>query len=193
MHRTLLITGFEPFGGESINAAWEAVRRLPRGLGDFEIHKVCLPTVFGTAGERCIAAAEDCKPDVIICVGQAAGRDAVTPEKRAVNLRAARIPDNAGNTPDGEPVVPGGPEELPTTLPVADMAEAIRRAGFSASLSDSAGRFVCNDLMYTILHRYCGSATRAGFVHVPALPQQGSPSMPLEDILHALEAAILVC
>lgn len=189
----LLITGFDPFGGESINPAWEAVSRLPDRIGAWEIHRLQIPTVFGNASEVLLAKAEALSPDAIISVGQAGGRKAVTPEMVAVNLRYGSIADNAGVSPQDEPVVSGGPAAYFTTLPVRKMAQAIVDAGLPGSVSYSAGAFVCNDTMYAVLHRYHGTPVRAGFIHVPFLPQQakeGVPSMALEEIVKALEICI---
>ena len=190
----LLITGFDPFGGETMNPAWEAVSRLPDEVGPWTLTKVQIPTVFGEASRVVLAAAEEAKPDVIICVGQAGGRKAVTPEMVGINLRHASLADNAGNQPQDQPVAENGPAAYFTTLPVRRMTEAIAQAGIAASVSYSAGAFVCNDTLYTLLNRYDGTAVRAGFIHVPFLPQQapeGVPSMELADIVRALEAAIL--
>lgn len=191
--RRLLITGFDPFGGASLNPSWLAVERLPDRIGDFELCKLGIPTVFGAAAEAVLKKAEEFQPHVILCVGQAGGRDAVTPERIAVNIRDARIPDNAGNQPKGEFVVPGGPAAYFATVPVTEMARAIRDAEIPGCVSNSAGAFVCNDVLYTLLHRFHGSATRVGFIHVPYLPQQGQPSLPLDRTVSALEAAIRAC
>lgn len=193
MERKMLITGFDPFGGGVINPAWEAVKRLPDRIGDFLLEKRMVPTVFGDAGKACMEASEKFCPDIILCVGQAGGRDKVTPERVAVNLRNARIPDNAGNQPQGEPVISGGPDSLMATAPVENMASAIREAGIPAEVSNTAGTFVCNDLLYTLLYHYRGTATKVGFIHVPFLPEQGTPSLPLPEVVRALEAAIEAC
>ena len=186
MEKRLLITGFDPFGGAKINPAWEAVKRLPQEVGDFEVHKLQIPTVFALGASRVLEAAEVINPDVILCVGQAGGREAVTPERIAVNIRDARIADNAGNRPKGEFVAADGPAAYFATVPVRQMVSAIAAAGVDASLSLSAGAFVCNDTLYTLLHHYCGSSTLVGFVHIPYLPQQaaqGQSSMPLEQMV----------
>ena len=193
--KKLLITGFDPFGGERINPSWEAVRRLDDTVGDWRLHKLQIPTVFGKAGETVLAEAETLQPDAILCVGQAGGRSAVTPEAVAVNLREARIPDNAGRQPVNVPVDAAGPAAYFSTLPVREMVQAIRAAGIPAELSLSAGAFVCNDVLYTLLRRYEGSTTRVAFVHVPFLPEQageGKPALPLSKIVTALTAAIEV-
>lgn len=190
--KTLLITGFDPFGGESINPSWEAVKLLPEVIGQYRVHRLQIPTVFGEAAQAVLAAAEMLRPDVILSVGQAGGRAAVTPERIGINVRSAGIPDNKGNIPREQPIVPGGPDGLFATVPVEAMVEAVKDAGFPAAISSSAGTFVCNDVLYTLLHHYAGTGTRAGFIHVPYLPEQGTPSLPLADTVKALTRAISV-
>ena len=189
----LLITGFDPFGGETVNPSWEAVSRLPDAVGGYRLTKLQIPTIFGVAAETVLTAAAHDAPDVILCVGQAGGRDAVTPERIAINMASARIPDNAGNIPTEIPVIPGASDGIFSTVPVAAMAEAIVSAGLPGKISNTAGTFVCNDTLFRLLHHYAGTAVRAGFIHVPWLPQQakeGAPSMDLSDITAALTAAI---
>lgn len=193
MARRLLITGFDPFGGEAINPAWEAVKLLPDTIGDFELCKLQIPTVFGGAAAMVLAAAEGYHPHVILCIGQAGGRSAVTPERIAVNIRDARIPDNAGNQPQGEFVIPDGPAAYFATVPVKEMAAAIQAKNLPGTVSNSAGTFVCNDTLYTLLHHFAGTEVTVGFLHAPYLPSQGTPSLPLEDTVQALISAIEVC
>ncbi len=190
--KKLLITGFEPFGGEKINPSWEAVKILPDSVGDFELTKIEIPVVFGKASETVLAKAEEIKPDAIICVGQAGGRTGVTPEMIAVNLRFASIPDNEGNQPKDEPCVPDGENAYFSTLPVRKMTAAVAETGIPCSVSYSAGTYVCNDLIYNVLHHFKNSETRACFIHVPFIPEQTTdkPSMELETIAKALEIAI---
>ncbi len=189
----LLITGFDAFGGENINPSWLAVEKLPPRIGDHMLCKLAIPTVFGEAARMVLEAAEEFQPDVILCVGLAGGRDAVTPERIAVNIRDARIPDNAGSQPRGEFVVPGAPAAYFATVPVEKMAQAVRDAQVPGAVSNTAGTYVCNDVMYTLLHRYAGTAVKVGFIHVPRLPEQGSPNLPLEQTVKGLEAAIEAC
>ena len=191
--KKLLITGFDPFGAASRNPSWEAVQRLPERIGEYRLWKLGIPTVFGQGAEEVLKAAEELEPERILCVGLAAGRDAVTPERIAVNIRDARIPDNRGFQPQGEQVVPEGPAAYFTTVPVEAMAQAICDAGIPSTVSNTAGTYVCNDVLYTLLHRYAGTAVKIGFIHVPQLPDQGSPSLPLEQIIAALTAAIEAC
>ena len=188
--RLLLATCFEPFGGEETNASARALDLLPERIGAWSVVKQELPVVFGLAGERCKALIDALRPDAVLMLGQAAGREAVTPELVARNRRWARIPDNAGASPKGEAVVPGGEDALFATLPVRAMTEAIRAAGLPGALSTTAGLYVCNDLYYTVLHHLRGPAfaekpVSAAFVHVPAA-QTLAPA----QAARALEAAI---
>ena len=193
--KKLLITGFDPFGGESRNPSREAVLALPAVIGDYTLTKLEIPTVFGLAAETVLRAAADLRPDAILCVGQAGGRAAITPEVVAINLRDASIPDNHGNQPRNTPVVENAPAAYFSTLPVRHMVEAVKAACVPCALSYSAGAFVCNDLLYTLLHRYDGTDVRVGFVHIPYLPEQageGVASLPLDEAVRGLTAAIQV-
>ena len=188
----LLITGFEPFGGDTVNPSWEAVKALPEQIGQYQLYKLRLPVVFGKAAEMAIAKAERLQADAVLAIGLAGGRRAVTPEAVAINLRDAGIPDNAGLQPHDEPIVPGAPTAYFATLPVRAMRDAIRAADIPAALSYSAGVYVCNDIMYSLLHHFAGTQVRCGFMHVPYLPDMGSPSLPLETITAAVQAAVEV-
>ncbi len=191
--KKLLITGFDPFGGETINPSWEAVKLLPEQIGDYVLCKLQVPTVFGLAAQKVLEKATEIQPDMILCIGQAGGRAGITPERIAVNIRDARIPDNAGNQPRGAFVVEGGPAAYFTTVPVEKIAERIAALQIPSTVSNSAGAFVCNDLLYSMLHHFAGTAVRVGFIHIPYLPQQGTPSVPLETSVAALIAAIKAC
>ncbi len=190
--KKLLITGFEPFGGEKINPSWEAVKLLPEKIGDFELFKIEVPVVFEKAAKTVLAKANEINPDAIICVGQAGGRPSVTPEMVAINLRFASIPDNEGNHPKDVPCVSGGENAYFSTLPVRKMVEAVSEASIPCSVSYSAGTYVCNDLIYHVLHRFKNTETKACFIHVPFIPEQtdDKPSLPIETIAKALEIAI---
>ena len=142
----ILITGFQPFGGQRVNPAWEAVKKLPDVLGDKVLWKLEIPVTFGGAFDAVEAKAAEIDPDVILCVGQAGGRDAVTPERIAVNLQDASIPDNAGNQPVDLPVVADGANAYFTSLPVKAMAAAARALDIPCRLSCTAGTYVCNDV-----------------------------------------------
>ena len=189
---TVLITGFMPFGGQTVNPSWEAVSALADTIGGHRLEKLLLPVEYGKAASLTLEMARELSPEVILCVGQAGGRDAVTPEVIGINLREASIPDNAGVACAGTPIDPDGPDGIFSTLPVREMAAAIRAQGIPSRLSYSAGAYVCNDLMYTLLNHFRGTDTRVGFVHVPYIPAQGSPCLPQEQLAQALAAAIEV-
>ncbi len=191
--KKLLVTGFDPFGGATVNPAREAVMRLPDTVGGYEITKLEIPTVFGLAAETVLRVAETLRPHAILCVGQAGGRSAVTPEVVAINLREASIPDNAGNIPVNTPVIENAPAAYFATLPVRDMVKAVKEKGIPCTLSYSAGAFVCNDLLYTLLHHYRDTDVKVGFVHIPCLPEQakeGVASMEPDTVAEALTAMI---
>ena len=189
--KKLLITGFEPFGGETINPSWEAVSRLPQEVGGYALTKRLLPVTFGGAAEVVLQAADALCPDVILCIGQAGGRNAITPELVGINLRYGEIPDNNGVQPKDETILPDGACAIFSTLPMRQMAEAIRLARIPAKVSYSAGAYVCNDLLYTLLAHYEGTKTRVGFIHIPYASCQGKePCLPLEEIVRGLTAAI---
>ena len=189
--KRLLITGFEPFGEDEINSSWEAVFELPNEIGGYTIEKLRLPVIFGDAAEIAIKAAEKSTPDVILCIGQAGGGAAITPELVGINLRHANIPDNKGNQPKDEPIILGGTAAYFSTLPMRLIAEAISSVGISSKVSYSADTYVCNDLLYTLLARFDGSKIRIGFIHVPySTDQNKKPSMPHSDIIKGLIIAI---
>ena len=192
----LLLTAFEPFGGETVNPAQEAVRLLPEQLGSVTIVKCDVPTVFGRSAKVVTDAIALHRPDAVLCIGQAGGRGSLTPERVAINLDDASIPDNAGDQPVDRVIYPDGPSAYFATLPVKAMVSAIRDAGLPANVSYTAGTYVCNHLMYSVLYTlekdYPG--VQGGFLHVPFIPSQvkdaSTPSMPLEDIVKGIEAAI---
>lgn len=189
--KTLLITGFEPFGGEQINPSWEAVSRLPNQINGYALTKLLISVVFGVAAENVLRAAEELHPDVILCIGQAGGRGAITPELVAINLRYAKIPDNEGFEPKDEPIIAGGTCAYFSTLPVRQMAEAVNNAGVASQVSYSAGAYVCNDLLYTLLAHFEGSQTRVGFIHIPYCKEQSKePAMEISEMVKGLTVAI---
>ena len=165
----LLVTAFEPFGGEAENVSQKALALLPEEIDGAQIVRRVLPVVFGEAGAALRRAVKETEPDAVLCLGEAGGRSALTPERVAVNLRDARIPDNAGAQPADEPIVPGGPAAYFATLPVRAMCGAIRAEGLPAELSNTAGTFVCNEVMYTLLHLLAAEhpGVRGGFLHLP--------------------------
>lgn len=189
--KKLLITGFEPFGGEVINPSMEAVDLLLPNINGYVLTKLCVPVIYGEAARQVIREAERIGADVILCIGQAGGRNAITPELVGINLRNASIPDHAMYMPKDEPIESGGDAAYFSSLPVRKMAEAIASAGIPARVSYSAGAYVCNDLLYSLLAHFNGSKTRVGFIHVPYSREQNKdPSMELGDIVKALTVAI---
>lgn len=193
----LLITGFDPFGGEKTNPAIEAVKRLPAVIAGATVVPLEIPTVFGTCAEVVRQAIITERPDVVLSVGQAGGRSALTPERIAINLDDGRIPDNAGFQPVDQPIQPNGPAAYFTQLPVKAMAQAIRQAGLPSHVSTTAGTYVCNHIMYEVQHLRATEfpQLQAGFIHIPFLPEQvvqrsGVPSLSLTDDVRGLTAAI---
>ena len=194
--KKLLLTAFTPFDGERINPALEAVKLVKDKIGNLKIIKLEVPTVFGKSIETVREAIERERPDFVLSIGQAGGRAEITPERVAINLNDARIPDNEGNQPIDEPIFSDGENAYFSTLPVKAMVEAIRKEGLPSSLSNSAGTYVCNHLMYGVLY-YLDKrpSMKAGFIHVPYIPEQVKdkkemPALPLSDIVRGLEAAI---
>lgn len=193
MSKKLLITGFDPFGGESVNPSWEAVKRLPDQIGSWQLIKMEIPTIYEKAAQTVLEKAKETMPDCVLAVGQAGGRAGVTPEVIGINLREAKISDNAGVKHAGEPIREDGPAAYFATVPVRKMVQNIQNASLPASLSYSAGAFVCNDVLYSLLDAFSGTNVKAGFIHVPFLPEQapeGVKSLPLADIVKALISAI---
>lgn len=196
--KTVLITAFEPFGGEQVNPSWEAVRQLNEHLlSGAKVVARQLPCVFGEALTVLYAAMDELEPELVIAVGQAGGRADISIERIGINVDDARIPDNQNNQPIDEPVVAEGPAAYFSTLPVKALVEGIREAGIPASVSQTAGTYVCNHVMYGLLHRLAqqGGKVRGGFIHIPYLPEQavhlpGMPSMPAATVVLALEMAI---
>ena len=189
--KKLLITGFEPFGGEKINPSWEAVSRLSLEINGYLLTKLLIPVVFGEGAQKVIEKADEISPDVIICVGQAGGRQAITPELVAINLRHASISDNCGYQPKDEPIIAGGDTAYFSTLPVRKIAEAVNASGIPSTVSYSAGAYVCNDTLYTLLSHYKNTETKVGFIHIPYSKEQAKePSMDINDIIKGLTIAI---
>lgn len=194
----LLLTAFDPFGGECINPAQEAVKLVREQVKDVAVVKCQVPTVFGRSVEIVADAIAKHHPDAVLCIGQAGGRAALTLERVAINLDDAPIADNAGNQPVDTPIFPDGENAYFSTLPVKAIVSAIRQAGIPASISYTAGTFVCNHLMYGVLYtlKKYDPHIRGGFMHVPYIPAQvvgkDRPSMPLEDIVKGIETTIAV-
>lgn len=195
----ILITGFDPFGGESVNPALEAVKQLPKKIGQAEVITIEIPTVFGKSLEKIEAAIEEHHPDVVISIGQAGGRFGITPERIAINVDDARICDNEDNQPVDTKVFEDGENAYFTNLPIKAMVQEMVQVGIPASVSNTAGTFVCNHVMYGIMYMIAKKYPnmRGGFIHVPCIPQQAAskanmPSMAIADIVKGLEICIKV-
>jgi len=194
--RTVLVTGFEPFGGESINPSGEIARQLHGTvIGGHRVVGALLPCVFGAAISELKKQIRATKPALIVCVGQAGGRAEVTPERVAINVDDARIPDNAGRQPVDRPIVRGGPAAYWSTLPIKAIVAELRRQEIPAAMSQTAGTFVCNHVFYGLMHELRRKKVRGGFIHVPFLPEQakpGQPSLSLEIMTAAIGSAVTV-
>jgi len=197
--KTVLLTGFEPFNGATINPSWEAARALDGWSGPgFAVAARQLPCVFGSALDVLRDAVAETRPDIVIAVGQAGGRSEISLERVAINVDDATIRDNAGAQPVDTPIVADGPAAYFCTLPVKAIVRALRLRGFPSGVSQTAGTFVCNHVFYGLMHHLVGQPVRAGFIHVPFLPEQAAdrperpPSMALRDIVDALRIAVEV-
>lgn len=195
----ILVTGFDPFGGESINPSWEAVKLLPDTIDGHQVVKQLLPCVFVKAGVVLDEAIAKNKPDMVLCVGQAGGRPGLSMEKVGINLMDGRIADNEGYQPVDVPIEKDGATAYFTSLPIKAMVADMRAAGIPATVSYSAGTYVCNYALYSVLHlihtKY--PAVKGGFMHIPFAPEQSAnnprqnpPSMPIPTIAKGLEIAI---
>ncbi|EEK72708.1 MULTISPECIES: pyroglutamyl-peptidase I [Bacillus cereus group] len=198
--KTVLLTGFDPFGGESINPAWEVAKSLhEKTIGEYKIISKQVPTVFHKSIQVLKAYIEELTPEMIICIGQAGGRPDITIERVAINIDDARIADNEGNQPVDMPVVEEGPNAYWSTLPMKAIVKKLREEGIPSSVSQTAGTFVCNHLFYGLMHELekHDKKIKGGFVHIPFLPEQasnypGQPSMSLSTISKGIELAIEV-
>jgi len=187
----VLLTGFEPFGNSSLNPSGEIIKAIKAD----SIIGAILPVTFGGSAQALIKLIKLHKPDAVLCLGQAEGRHAITPERVAVNIDDARIADNVGNMPADQLIVESGPAAYFSTLPVKEMVSAMKNAGVPAAVSMSAGTFVCNHLFYSLQHHLYGSTVRSGFMHVPLMDQQriefsGLPTMPLAQMVAGVMASI---
>ena len=183
---TILLTGFEPFGGESVNPSWQVAQALDgANIAGARVHALQLPCVFGAARAALDTALQRLRPTLVLALGQAGGREGFTVERVAINVDDGRIPDNAGQQPIDEAVVPGGPAAYFASLPIKAMVAALQQAGWPAAVSQTAGTYVCNHVFYGLMHSLRRRrSVRAGFMHLPWLPEQaaaqaGQPSLPL--------------
>ena len=193
----VLITGFDPFGGEKINPAWEAVKALPDNIDGTEVVKLQIPTVFKKSAKKLFENIDSVKPDVVICVGQAGGRYEFSVERVAINIDDGRIPDNDGYQPVDSPVFEDGENAYFSTLPIKAIVEEVKKVGIPSAVSNTAGTYVCNHIMYSLLY-YLNKNNlniKGGFIHVPFIPEQviekkNTPYMELTRITKALEISI---
>lgn len=194
----VLVTGFNPFGGEAINPALESVKLLPETIAGAEVKWLEIPTVFHKSAEVLEKAIAEYRPDTVLCVGQAGGRFGLTPERVAINQDDARIPDNEGNQPIDVPIRKDGQSAYFSTLPIKAITKAIQDAGLPASVSNTAGTFVCNHIMYQVLYfadKQFPFVKHAGFLHIPFMTEQvvdkpNMPSMNLEDMGKGIAVAV---
>ena len=193
-----LITGFAPFGDSKVNPSYEAVKRIPAGLGGHEIFCAEIPVVYDRCGAVLMELIERYAPDCVLCLGQAAGREGISLENTAVNVKAANAPDNDGVTYSGEKVVPDGAESLRARLPLKELCALLTELGIQAKISYSAGTYVCNALFYQLL-RYAEEHDPhllCGFIHIPVDESQlssfapGTPFMPIAEVVRAVKAMI---
>jgi pyroglutamyl-peptidase len=179
----ILVTGFEPFGGQALNPSWEVARALQGlTLEGAQVVTVQLPCVFSQALPVLQQALAQHSPDIVLALGQAEGRCDFSVERAAINVMDARIPDNAGAQPIDVPVIAGGPAAYFSTLPIKTLVAGLKAAGFPASVSQTAGTFVCNQVFYALQHTLAGLGVHSGFVHLPLLPEQAAqwkgPTLP---------------
>lgn len=193
----VLVTGFDPFGGEKLNPALEAIKSLPSEIQGAEVRWLEVPTVFYKSAKILEEEIRIYQPDIVLCIGQAGGRKGLTPERVAINQDDARIQDNEGNQPIDRPIQLDGPPAYFSSLPIKAMVQAIKEEGLPASVSNTAGTFVCNHLMYQVLYLVEKEfpTIKAGFLHIPYMMEQvidkpNTPAMDLVDIVRGIEAAI---
>ncbi|MFC9601754.1 pyroglutamyl-peptidase I [Peribacillus butanolivorans] len=196
MKQKVLLTGFEPFGGERVNPSWEAVKQLHgEVIDDVTLVAEQIPTVFGKSVAVMEQLIQQHNPDIVICVGQAGGRLHITPERVAINMDDARIPDNQGNQPIDEPIADKGPVAYWSTIPIKRIVENMKESNIPASISHTAGTFVCNHIFYGLMDYITrtSSSIRGGFIHIPFIPEQTinkeAPSLSLETIVKGIKIA----
>jgi pyroglutamyl-peptidase len=195
---TILLTGFEPFDGETLNPSWDAVRVLQGArIAGHRVETRRLPVVFGEALKQLGKAIRQLRPDLVICVGQAGGRAQISLERIAINIDDSRKPDNAGNNPVDAPIVVDGPAGYFSNLPIKYLLAELHRAGIPAEISQTAGTYVCNHVFYGLMHGLGKNrrGVRGGFVHIPYSPEQalrhhGAASLPTEAVTAALRIIV---
>ena len=193
----ILLTGFEPFGGETVNPSWQAVLALDgKRIAGHRIHARCLPVAFDASLKALRKALRETRPTLVLCVGLTGGRAQLSLERVAINLVDARIADNSGAQPIDAPVIADGPAAYFTTLPIKAMLQALRKAGIPVEISQTAGTYVCNQVFYGLMHALrARRSIRAGFMHIPYSPQQaaaqpGMPSLHVDIVVRAMQVAV---
>ena len=193
----VLVTGFEPFGKETINPSLEVIKKLDDKIMDSQIIKLKLPTVFRKSIDILENALEKEKPDIVLCIGQAGGRDKITIERVAINISDARIPDNEGNEPIDEVIFEDGDTAYFSNIPIKKMVEEMKTNNIPAAISNTAGTYVCNHIMYGLLYNIDKKYPnmKGGFIHIPYIPEQviekaNAPSMSLDNIVKGISIAI---
>lgn len=186
---TVLLTGFDAFGGDAVNPSWLVAQALDgQTIAGHRVVAAQLPTEFSASALRLVALVRQHRPALVLCLGLAGSRSSLSLERIAINVQDARIADNAGAQPIDVPVVPGGPAAYFSTLPIKAMQQAMVQHGVAATISQTAGTFVCNHVFYALMH-HLQSGRRGGFIHVPYLPHQGQPHMTLDDMVLGIRAA----
>lgn len=195
----ILVTAFEPFGGESINPSYEVLKLLDKNIYGVEIEKLLVPTAFNVSIERVVEKIKEINPNVVLSIGQAGGRVDISIERVAINIDDARIPDNLGYKPVDKPIDLEGDSAYFSTIPIKRIVEEIKKENIPASVSNSAGTYVCNHLLYGVLNYISKNKLniKAGFIHIPYLPQQvldkpNTPWMSIDDMVKAIKTAIRV-
>lgn len=197
IERRVLISGFEPFGGSILNSSQLVVEAISKeSFTGLELFTVILPVEFGKAADVLLSKVKEIDPEIIITFGQAEGRKALTPEKIAINLDSARIPDNAGELRVNKVIIEKGADGYFSTLPIEKMVEAVKECGLESEISLSAGAFLCNHIFYHLQHKLLESGVKSGFVHLPLVNEQitqypNQPSWALKDLVQGVKAAIL--
>ena len=193
----MLISGFEPFGGSILNSSQLVVEAISKeSFTGLELFTVILPVDFGKAADVLLSKVKEIDPEIIIAFGQAEGRKALTPEKIAINLDSARIPDNAGELRVNKVIIEKGADGYFSTLPIEKMVKAVKECGLESEVSLSAGAFLCNHIFYHLQHKLLESGVKSGFVHLPLVNEQiaqypNQPSWALKDLIQGVKAAIL--
>jgi pyroglutamyl-peptidase len=195
--RRVLISGFEPFGGSNLNSSQLVVEAISKeSFSGLDLFTVVLPVEFGKAADVLLSKVKEIDPEIIIAFGQAEGRKALTPEKIAINLDSARIPDNSGELRVNKVIIEKGADGYFSTLPIEKMVKAVKECGLESEVSLTAGAFLCNHIFYHLQHKFLESRVKSGFVHLPLVNEQiaqypNQPSWALKDLVQGVRAAIL--